>query len=194
MRRVTCAILALLCLGGGAAVVRADRGSEPPGIAELYAGARLVPTLGEERARWTAATSGELSRTLRAMHGVVDARVHLAVPSAHGTALDAPRAAASASVLVTRRAGLPPIDEAAVRALVCGAVAGLAPEHVTVVQSEANAAPDAPRLVTLGPLRITAGSVGALKLLLGGALAGNAVLALALAALVAQRRRRASLP
>jgi type III secretion protein J len=191
MRRVAGALLALLCLGGGT-VVRADRGSEQPGFAELYAGARLVPTLGEEQARWTAATSGELSRTLRAMRGVVDARVHLAVPNAHAPALDAPRAAASASVLVTRRAGLPPIDEQTVRALVCGAVDGLAPERVAVVQSEALAAPDAPRLVTLGPLRITAGSVGALKLVLGAALLGNAVLAIALAATVARRRRRAS--
>lgn len=160
-----------------------------PGFAELYADPGLVPTLGEERARWSAATSGELARSLRALHGVVDARVHLAVAERGSEAFAAEHQVTRASVLVTRRAGLPPVDERAVRSLVTGAVDGLAPERVSLVQDEAPAA-RREHLVRVGPIRVTAESAGMLKLALGTALVLDAALALALVGAVARRRRR----
>jgi type III secretion protein J len=161
----------------------------PPGFAELYREPGLVATPREERTRWAAATAGELSRSLGRMQGVLEARVHLALPDAP-RALDAEPVAPKAAVLIERRHGAQPIDESAVRALVAGAVEGLSAAQVTVVQSVADPEPRyAPSMVRVGPINVTAGSAGALKALLGGALGLDVVLAVALIAIVRQRPR-----
>jgi type III secretion protein J len=148
-----------------------------------------VATPNEERARWAAATAGELSRSLERIAGVSDARVHVA-PAETPLALDASPRPAKASVLVRRKAGAPPIDEAAVRALVAGAVDGLAPEHVVVTQTPLQAgAPHVAGLVHVGPISVTRSSALALKLVLGGALAFDLLLAVAVIALWRDRRR-----
>lgn len=160
-----------------------------PGIADLYAKPGLVPTLGQEHARWVSSVAGELARSIRAIDGVHDARVHLAVADASGVALDAPLAVPRASVLVTLRPGAPPVDEPSIRALVGGAVDGLSADHISIVQ--APAPPElvpGTRIVQLGPLRVPSESLPALKVALGTALALNGLLAAAL--IVVLRRRR----
>ena len=162
---------------------------EPPGFAELYDDSGLVATPNEERARWAAATAGELSRSLERIAGVLDARVHL-TPAEPALALDAPARPVRASVLVRRRAGAPPIDEAAARALVAGAVDGLAAEHVVVIQTESEAsARPASALVRIGPISVTRSSAPALKLALGGALVLDVLLAVAVVVLWRNRQR-----
>ena len=160
-----------------------------PGFAELYAASSLVPTLGEERARWSAALAGELADSLRAIAGVHDARVHVALPAREGGVVEDDAPTARASVLITRRAGTPPIDEDAVRTLVSGAIEDLPAERVSVVQAiaAAQAAPDA-QVVSIGPIRVLAGSAPVLKAVLGAALALDALLALALCLIVTRRR------
>jgi type III secretion protein J len=156
---------------------------EQPGFADLYGASGLVTTPNEERARWAAATAGELARSLERIAGVVDARVHL-TPAEARLALDAAAPPAKAAVLVRRKAGSRPIDERAVRALVAGAVDGLTVEQVVVVQTATEAMPArTPELVRIGPISVARGSALALKLVLGSALALNLLLAVAVVAL-----------
>jgi type III secretion protein J len=168
---------------------------EQPGFAELYGRERLVPTPAEERARWMIATAGELSRSLAQLPGVADARVHLALSHA-SNALDAEPPLRKASVLLRREAGRgPPVDEEAVRALVAGAVEGLTPDAVSIVQlaPERREPPAETALVQVGPIAVAHGSVGALKAILGGALALDIALAVGLVAVWRLRGRRAGL-
>ena len=162
-----------------------------PGFDELYQPSALLPTPQDERARWAAALAGELSRSLERMRGVREARVHLAVADAEQP-LDAPVPPPKASVLLQRARGMPALPEQPVRALVAGAVDGLAPERVTVVQVEAEPAAETAgaRLVQIGPIAVSRGSMAAFKGLVAAALALNLLLALALVALL--RRARAA--
>ncbi|MCB9596180.1 MAG: secretion protein [Sandaracinaceae bacterium] len=159
-----------------------------PGWASLFEGSSLVPSAAEERARQAAALGGELGRSLEAMDGVERARVHVALPDSRTRPLDADATPAHASVLLTVRAGAT-VDEGAVRALVAGAVDGLSAPDVTVVTSAARApAQRASNLTWVGPIAVSRGSAVALKALLGGSLALNLLLAVAL---VLSRRRAA---
>jgi type III secretion protein J len=114
-----------------------------PGLGEVFGKPGMVPTPMEERARYLHALSGELARSVEAIHGVAEARVHLALAPddpLRTAAAPPPRAA----VLVKVRPGLrgrvdPMVD--GIRALVAGAVAGLDAATVSVVLSEAAPAP-----------------------------------------------------
>lgn len=159
-----------------------------PGWASLFEGSSLVPSPHQERAREAAAVGGELARSIEGMQGVVRARAHVALPGPTARPLDAEAAAARASVLVTVRPGAR-ADEAAIRALVAGAVDGLAAEDVAVVVAEAPApARREPNLAWVGPIAVSRGTATALKAILGGSLALNVILAVAL---VLSRRRTA---
>jgi type III secretion protein J len=160
-----------------------------PGFAELYAEPGLVPSPAQERARWAAATAGELARSLERMAGVADARVHLAFAE-QPRPLDAPEVPPKASVLIRRAPGTDAIDEAAVRRLVAGAVDGLTSDRVTIVQVSSAAAVRTPSsLVHVGPVSVTRGTALALKLLLGAALVLDVVLSAALVVLWRKLRR-----
>lgn len=160
-----------------------------PGIGDLYAKPGLVPTLGEERARWMAAVAGELARSIRAIEGVHDARVHLAVVDASGAAFDAPPVVPRASVLVRLRPGAAPVDEHAVRALVSGAVDGLSSDRIAIVQAPTpSASVPLVHMVRVGPLQVPAASLPGVKLALGSALALNGALAATLIVLLRRRR------
>jgi type III secretion protein J len=160
-----------------------------PGFNELYQETGLVATPHEERARWAAATAGELSRSLTRLQDVLDARVHLSVADAP-TTLDAERVQPKASVLIQRRRGTSPIEESQVRALVAGAVEGLSADAVTVVQTTADAPHSAPReLARVGPITVTRDSARALKALLGSAFALDLMMAVALLVVVQRARR-----
>lgn len=163
----------------------------PPGFAELFADRGLVPSASDERARYAAATAGELARSLESIDGVDRARVHLGLVDRAARALDSPAPRARASVLLEHRPDLA-LDDGAVRALVAGAVPELSAEDVAVVRAPLRARrPHEPRLVTLGPITVTRGTASALKLLLGASLALHLAFALALA-LTQRRASRAS--
>ena len=158
-----------------------------PGFEELFGDPGLVPSAAEERARLSSAVRGELARSLESMTGVTRARVHVALPYPSGRLLDAEAARARASVLIEHRPGAR-VDEAAVRALVAGAVQELAPDDVAVVRSEATAPPSrAPQLSRVGPFAVSRGSDDALTAVLAATFALNLILALAL---ILSRRRR----
>ncbi|MBX3272141.1 MAG: secretion protein [Sandaracinaceae bacterium] len=159
-----------------------------PGWASLFERSSLVPSAGEERARHAAALGGELARSLEELDGVARARVHLALPDTGARRLDGDAPQARASVLLTMRPGAS-ADADAARALVAGAVDGLAAERVSVVITPArDAAPREPQLAWVGPIAVSRGTAALLKALLGGSLALNLLLA---AALVLSRRRSA---
>jgi type III secretion protein J len=162
---------------------------EAPALSELYGQGGLVATPAEDRARWALATASELSRSLERIAGVADARVHLALAESQ-RALDATAPPPKASVLIRRKPGAVAIDEAAVRALVAGAMDGLAADRVTVVQvpSETGAR-STPSLVQIGPISVTRRSASALQALLGGALALDLALAVTLVVLWRSHRR-----
>jgi len=107
-------------------------GAPQDGMGEVFAEASLIPTPTEERARYERAVAGELARSIEGLHGVLDARVHLAIPTRDPLAPDeAVPSRPRASVLIHVNGQTPP--ERDVRALVAGAVEGLLPSDVTVV-------------------------------------------------------------
>lgn len=169
---------------------------EDPGLNDVFGQGSLVPTATEERARFTAALSGELARSIETIDGVLDARVHLALPDSRDVALDEAPIRPRASVLIKHRAGAAPYREDAIRALVSGAVQGMQPEDVAVVGVAAPAMPQATSaIVHVGPLAVTRGSAGTIKWVLGASLALHLVMALVLAGVVARsRRKRADAP
>lgn len=161
-----------------------------PGIGEVFGEGSLVPTATEERARYAAALAGDLASSIEAIDGVLDARVHVAIPEARDFALDEEPPRPRASVLIKYRPGDAPYEEAAIQALVAGAVHGMRPEDVAVVGVPGPARPESgASLVRVGPIAVTQGSSAALKTILGAALGLNLVLAVALV-LVWMRRRR----
>jgi type III secretion protein J len=160
-----------------------------PGFDALFRETGVLATPGEERARLIAASAGELSRSLEHLPGVLTARVHVAVPDSQA-ALDAKPVPMTAAVLLQRQSGLAALAEAPVRELVASAIDGLDATRVTIVQVAAFAAAVGPSAVArIGPFTVSAGSAAGLRSLLGGALALDLLLALALIALVRQRRR-----
>lgn len=165
---------------------------DDPGIAETYAESSLVPSSSEERARHEAAIAGELARTLERIDGVVDARVHLAVPERDPLALEGAPAQARASVLLTTRGRVAASDDA-IAALVAGAVDELSPGAVSVVTVPARGIARTPRLARLGPFRVAPSSVRPLASLLGVSLGIHVAMA-ALYLVFARRRARGGEP
>ena len=162
----------------------------PGGYEEIFGTPGLVPTATEEQARYVAALSGELSRSISAIDGVITARVHVALPENSRLRLDEEKPSPRASVLIKYDGSSAPYDEAAVRALVAGAIQDMDPAAVAVVgvPSE-NTAATPHSLVHLGPVSVTRGSSGLLKAILGGAFGLHLVLAALLVALLVRRRR-----
>jgi type III secretion protein J len=139
-----------------------------PGFAELFASSGLVPSPLEEHVRYLHALSGELSRTVEAIDGVVAARVHLALP-VHDPLQPEARQPPRASLLVKCAPGSRARLEAQVeglRRLVAGAAEGLDPSSVAVVLAESSPPPARPSDRTAGRPWM-AGSALALALLLG---------------------------
>ena len=86
----------------------------PEGLREVFGEGGLVPTATEERARYVAALGGELARSLEAIDGVLEARVHLALPERRLLAVDEAPPRPRASVLlrhrgISRRHDSPPV-------------------------------------------------------------------------------------
>ena len=92
----------------------------------------------ERRARYLWALQGELTRTIRSIQGVSDARVHIVVPER--SLFISEQRPATASVLLSLLPGVE-LSRRQVRGivhLVANSVEGLRPENVTVVDSEGN--------------------------------------------------------
>ncbi len=158
------------------------------GLAETYAEASLIPTAGEERARMAAALGADLARTIESLDGVHDARVHVGLPDPSVVPMDEAGPVAVASVLV-RTEPAETVDQAAVRALVAGAVPGLAPAHVTVVMVPVTATRTASEpLVSIGPMFVTRGSAFALRSVLATMLGVNIALVVAVGVVMRGRR------
>lgn len=156
---------------------------EAPGLADVFGAGSLVPTATEERARLVAALSGELARSIETIDGVLEARVHVALPEPSLAPLDAPRPRPRASVLVRYRGERRPYDEPSIQRLVAGAIEDMTPEDVAIVGVPAPEAPASEReLSQVGPFAVSRSSAGGVKAALGGLLAGNVLLALGLLA------------
>jgi type III secretion protein J len=109
-----------------------------PGFGEVFGKGGMVPTPTEEHALYLHALGGELARSVEAIDGVVEARVHLGLPQADPLRRDPARPRAAVLVKCRPRAcanvrGL----EAGIRALVAGSADGLEPGAVSVVIAEA---------------------------------------------------------
>jgi type III secretion protein J len=159
--------------------------ARPPGFADVFAKGSMVPTPTEEHALYLHALGGELARSLEAIDGVVEARVHLGLrqPDPLRPAERAPRA----GVLVKCRApacGAVRALEDGVRSIVAGAVDGLDAAAVSVVFAEAAESPPP------APAPARRGSRVLVALAAAAALAALAVAAPALRA----RLRRKPLP
>ncbi len=120
----------------------------PPGFGDVFGKGSVVPTASEERALYLHALSGELARSIEAIDGVVEARVHIALAPQDPLRLEAappPRAAVLVKVRPAARARVDPLAPG-IQSLVAGSVAGLEPAAVSVVVTESAAlSPARPR-------------------------------------------------
>lgn len=142
----------------------------------------LVPTLAKERATASRETERRLEATLRALPGVVGARVHLDLPAAGP--LDEPKPPSAAVLLL----GGDDVAAASARRIVAGAVSGLAIDRVTAETAPVTATL-AQSFARVGPFRVPASDATLLRGTLAGLLATSLGLAGLLVASKAQRRR-----
>jgi type III secretion protein J len=148
--------------------------ARPAGFGEVFSKGSMVPTPTEEHALYLHALGGELARSVEAIDGVVEARVHLGLPQPDPLR-PGDRPPPRAAVLVKCRAPACPAVralEAGIRALVAGAADGLDPAAVSVVVAEGAgppppAAPPRRRSVLLVALAAAA-AVAAAAAALGG--------------------------
>jgi len=155
----------------------------------------LVSSPEADRAARILATSAQIERSLSSIEGVLDARVHLDVPTVDpllaAVAGTTSSSKATASVLVRHRGNNPPILADDIRKLVSGGVSGLAPADVAVVLVAVPAPSLAGdrELAHVGPIAVSRGSLGALRATFGVLLLAVAVLA-GLILVLASRLRR----
>ncbi len=165
---------------------------EAPGFVETFGARSLIESPDESRARIAQATAGELTRTMDAIHGVVSARVHIALPDPQDLDANTPAPRPSASVLVTYATPESPVDSAEIQRLVAGAVATMRPTDVAVMTLRRPAAAiDPPPLQRVGTMLVARESVGRLRAILAAS-ALCAIAALGLAARERLARRNAT--
>jgi type III secretion protein J len=120
--------------------------ARPSGFGEVFGKGSMVPTPTEEHALYLHALAGELARSVEAIDGVVEARVHLGL-SQPDPLRPGERARARGAVLVRCRpaaCGAVRELERGIQSLVAGATEGLSPELVSVVVAPAAETPRAP--------------------------------------------------
>lgn len=103
------------------------------GLEDVFSNAGMIPTATEERARLLLGTSGEISRTLKSVDGVVDAHVLVVMPDSSPILDKADRVPPTASVLIKYRGDAAPLSDEDVKKLVARAVEGLQAENVAVI-------------------------------------------------------------
>ena len=179
---------------GSTAIAVLEQRNLPPetttGVLAALGDGSIVPSRASEHARLVAGTAGELERSLRDVDGVLEARVHLAVPPSDALALGSAPQSPTASVLIRHSGPTSPLPEGDVQRLVAGAVAGLTPEHVSVVATPAPTArqPAERPLAHFGPITVTRASLPPLRVAVGAIVAID--LSLLAAVLIAWMRLR----
>jgi len=115
----------------------------PAGLGDVFGQGGVVATPVEEHARLLHGLAGELARSVEALDGVVEARVHLGLPTEDPLRAGARPAPRAALLVKCRPAACGAVRnlESGLRALVAGAAEGLSPEAVAVVVAEAVEAP-----------------------------------------------------
>lgn len=103
------------------------------GLEDVFANSGMIPTATEDKARLLVGISGEISRTLKSVAGVVDAHVLVVLPDSSPLLDKSERTPPTASVLIKYRGNEVPLGEDDVKKLVARAVEGLQPENVAVV-------------------------------------------------------------
>ncbi len=98
----------------------------------------LTATQAQQRMAEQRALEGELSRTIRTIHGVKAARVHLVLPRREPFSLEQQEAQASVMITSARGVRLDAETVAAIVNLSAGAVRGLRAKNVSVVDSNGN--------------------------------------------------------
>jgi type III secretion protein J len=111
------------------------------GLEEVFSNKGMIPTASEEKARMLLALSGELTRTIRSVNGVVDARVQVVLPENSPLIDKAQWSPPTASVLVKHQGPSPPLTEDEIRRLVARGIEGLQPENVAVIYKRISATP-----------------------------------------------------
>ena len=103
------------------------------GLEEVFASTGMIPTASEEKARLLMALSGELTRTLKSVQGVVDARVQIVLPD-NSPLLDRSQwSPPTSSVLIKYRGSEFPLTQDEVKNLVARGIEGLQADNVAVV-------------------------------------------------------------
>ncbi|HEY6081305.1 MAG TPA: hypothetical protein VIW29_20965 [Polyangiaceae bacterium] len=148
------------------------------GILQSLGSGSMVPSRLAEHARLLAGISGELEQSLRAVDGVVSARVHLASPEHSPLEPEQTPDKPSASVLLRHRGAAPPLAISEIQRLVAGAVPGLEPAAVSVVASLAppSSRPADKELRRVGPITVTRASLPPLRAVAVGAVLLNLAL------------------
>jgi type III secretion protein J len=103
------------------------------GLEEVFSSTGMIPTASEEKARLLMALSGELSRTLKSVQGVVDARVQIVLPD-NSPLLDRSQwSPPTSSVLIKYQGSQTPLTPDEVKNLVARGIEGLQADNVAVV-------------------------------------------------------------
>jgi len=111
------------------------------GLEDVFSNSGMIPTATEEKARLLVGISGEISRTLKSIAGVVDAHVLVVLPDSSPLLDKSERTPPTASVLIKYRGSDLPLNEEDVKKLVARAVEGLQPENVAVVYKKVELKP-----------------------------------------------------
>ncbi len=112
------------------------------GLAQIYppGGGGLIPTRGEENARFLMAVQGEIENMLKILPGVVKARVVIVLPdtdSIRDVGAPKPRATASVAIVYNpiEKRGKPVLSGKEIKELVASAVEDLSEKDVSVVMT-----------------------------------------------------------
>lgn len=103
----------------------------------------LGTTSFQQNVNLVRALEGELARTIREIDGVRGARVHLVLPKRDLFSRDKPEPSASVLLQMRGRQRLSPDQVLAVQHLIASAVAGLTPEHVSIIDGQGTLLSDA---------------------------------------------------
>jgi type III secretion protein J len=136
------------------------------GLEEVFSTTGLIPTASEEKARLLMALSGEMSRTLKSIQGVVDARVQIVLPENSPLTPNDQRNPTTASVLIKYKGRQLPLSEDEVKKLVARGIEGLNLENVGVVfkRSEPVRVPQKENKSLLGDQQIVIASLALMAL------------------------------
>jgi len=103
------------------------------GLEEVFSSGGMIPTANEEKARLLLALSGEMTRMLKSIQGIVDARVQVVLPENSPLLDRAQWSLPTASVLIKYRGSQPPLTQEEVKSLVARGIEALQPDNVAVV-------------------------------------------------------------